>query len=64
MSEWHGADIRLTEKELSINGMDLSNCVVAGSVVVNNPGGDTIVPSIQLTILADKITIERSDSGK
>lgn len=64
MSEWHGADVRLTETGLSINGMDLSYCVVAGSVAVNNPGGDTIVPSIQLTIMADKITIERSGSGK
>lgn len=64
MSERHFADVRLTEKGLSINGMDLSNCVIAGSVVVNNPGGDTIVPSLRLTILADKITVERSISGR
>lgn len=64
MSERHLADVRLTKTGLSINGMDLSNCVIAGSVVVNNPGGDTIVPSIQLTILADKITLERSISDK
>ena len=64
MSEWHGADIRITEKAVSINGMDLSNCVEAGSVRVIHPGEGMGTPGLRLTILADKITFERSDSGK
>ena len=65
MNERHFPDVRLTEKWLSINGMDLSNCVVAGSVEVVNPEeGLFSYPRIQLTIMADKITLERSDSGK
>ena len=62
MSEWHGADIHITEKGVSINGVDLSNCVEAGSVRVIHPGEGMGTPSLRLTILADKITLERSDS--
>lgn len=64
MSEWHGADILITEKGVSINGVDLSDCVEAGSVRVIHPGEGMGIPSLRLTILADRITVERSGSGR
>ncbi|WP_339350964.1 hypothetical protein [Bifidobacterium indicum] len=64
MSEWHGADIHFGRDAVSINGVDLSNCVEDGSVKILPPVNGMPIPRLQLTILADKITLERSDSGR
>lgn len=64
MSEWHGADIHFGRDGVSINGVDLSNCVEDGSVKILPPVNEMPIPRLQLTILADKITLERSDSGR
>lgn len=64
MNEWHGADIHITEKGVSINGVDLSNCVEDGSVKMLPPVNEMPVPRLQLTVFADRITLERSDSGR
>ena len=64
MSEWHGADIHVRRDGVSINGVDLSNCVENGSVKILPPVNEMPVPRLQLTVFADKITIERSGSGR